>query len=152
MTERACFALSFSPWWEKVQHSSRFLTVAFRLDLKELSPRSDTFIRALLFYATCVCTSFAMLFVTQRLSQWAKKIQFSSVAQLSPTLCDPMNCSTPGLPCPSPTPRVHSNSRPSSPWCHPAISSSVIPFSSCPQSLPACGFSCFTCVQLFAIP
>ena len=40
-------------------------------------------------------------------------------------------------PCPSPTPRVHSNSCPSSPWCQPAISSSVIPFSSFPQSLPA---------------
>ena len=38
--------------------------------------------------------------------------------------------------CPSPTPRVHVNSRPSSQWCHPAISSSVVPFSSCPQSLP----------------
>ena len=40
-------------------------------------------------------------------------------------------------PCPSPSPGVHSNSRPSSRWCHPAISSSVVPFSSCPQSLPA---------------
>ena len=40
-------------------------------------------------------------------------------------------------PCPSPTPRVHWDSRPSSQWCHPAISSSVVPFSSCPQSLPA---------------
>ena len=40
-------------------------------------------------------------------------------------------------PCPSPTPGVHSNSRPLSQWCHPAISSSVIPFSSCPQSFPA---------------
>ena len=40
-------------------------------------------------------------------------------------------------PCLSPTPRVHSDSRPLSQWCHPAISSSVIPFSSCPQSLPA---------------
>ena len=40
-------------------------------------------------------------------------------------------------PCPSPTPRVHPNSRPSSRWCHPAISSSVVPFSSCLQSLPA---------------
>ena len=40
-------------------------------------------------------------------------------------------------PCPSATPGVHSDSRPSSQWCHPAISSSVIPFSSCPQSLPA---------------
>ena len=40
-------------------------------------------------------------------------------------------------PCPSPSPGVHSDSRPSSPWCHPAISSSVVPCSSCPQSLPA---------------
>ena len=40
-------------------------------------------------------------------------------------------------PSPSPSPRVHTNSRPSSRWCHPAISSSVIPFSSCLQSLPA---------------
>ena len=40
-------------------------------------------------------------------------------------------------PCPSPTPRVHSNSCPSSQWCHPAISSSVVPFSSYPQYLPA---------------
>jgi len=50
-------------------------------------------------------------------------------------------------PCPSPTPGVHSNSRPSSQWCHPAISSSVIPFSSCPQSLPASGS--FPMSQLF---
>ena len=51
-------------------------------------------------------------------------------------------------PCPSPTPRVHSDSHPSSRWCHPAISSSVVPFSSCPQSLPASGSfqmsQCFT--------
>ena len=40
-------------------------------------------------------------------------------------------------PCPSPTPGVQSDSSPSSQWCHPAISSSVVPFSSCPQSLPA---------------
>ena len=49
---------------------------------------------------------------------------------------------------PSPTPGVHSNSRPSSWWCHPAISSSVIPFSSCPQSLPAS--ESFPMSQLFA--
>merc|ERR1719295_1681283 len=42
-------------------------------------------------------------------------------------------------PCPSPTPRVHSDSHPSSQRCHPAISSSVVPFSSCPQSLPDSG-------------
>ena len=51
-------------------------------------------------------------------------------------------------PCPSPTPGVHSDSRPSSPWCHPAMSSSVVPFSSCPQSLPAS--ESFPMNQLFA--
>ena len=51
-------------------------------------------------------------------------------------------------PCPSPTPRVHPDSRPSSQWCHPAISSSVVPFSSCPQSLPAS--ESFPTSQLFA--
>ena len=51
-------------------------------------------------------------------------------------------------PCPSPTPGVHSDSHPSSRWCHPAISSSVIPFSSCPQSLPAS--KSFLMSQLFA--
>ena len=50
-------------------------------------------------------------------------------------------------PCPSPTPRVHSNSCTLSWWCHPAISSSVVPFSSCPQSLPASGS--FLMSQLF---
>ena len=44
-------------------------------------------------------------------------------------------------PCPSPAPGVHPDSHPSSRWCHPAISSSVVPFSSCPQSLPASVFS-----------
>ena len=51
-------------------------------------------------------------------------------------------------PCLSPTPRVHSNSRPSSRWCHPAISSSAVPFSSHPKSLPASGS--FPMSQLFA--
>ena len=51
------------------------------------------------------------------------------------------------LPCPSPTPGVHANSCPSSQWCHPAISSSVDPFSFCPQSLPASGS--FPMTQLF---
>ena len=51
-------------------------------------------------------------------------------------------------PCPSPTPRVYSNSCPSSRWCHSAISSSVIPFSSCPKSLSAS--ESFPMSQLFA--
>ena len=51
-------------------------------------------------------------------------------------------------PCPSPSPRNHSNSCPSSQWCHPAMSSSVVPFSSCPQSLPVS--ESFPMSQLFA--
>ena len=72
----------------------------------------------------------------------------SFVTQLCTTLCDPMNHSMNRPPCPSPTPEVYSNSCPSSWWCHPAIPSSVVPFSSCPQSLPASGS--FSVSQLVA--
>ena len=51
-------------------------------------------------------------------------------------------------PCSSPTPGIHPNPCPSSQWCHPTLSSSVIPFSSCPQSFPASGS--FSMSQLFA--
>ena len=74
-------------------------------------------------------------------------IQFSSVTQSCPTLWpnEPQHARPP---CPSPTPGVYPNSCPSSRWCHPAISSSVVPFSSCPQSLPASGY--FPVSQLFS--
>ena len=76
-------------------------------------------------------------------------IQFSSIARSCPTFCDPTAaCSTATLPCPLPTPRVCSNSCPLSQWCHPTISSSVIPFSSCLQSFPASGS--FQMSQFFA--
>ena len=76
----------------------------------------------------------------------ASIIQFSSIAQSCPTLATPWIAERP--PYPSPTPGVYSNSFPSSQWCHPAVSSSVVPFSSCPQSLPASGS--FLMSQLFA--
>ena len=63
-------------------------------------------------------------------------LQFSSVQSLSCVrLFAPHESQNSRPPCPSPTPGVHSDSRPSSQWCHPAISSLVVPFSSCPQSL-----------------
>ena len=71
-----------------------------------------------------------------------------SVAKPCPTLCGPKDCSTPRLPCLSLYPRVCSNSWPLSQWCHPTISSSVIPFSSHLQSLPASGS--FQMRELFA--
>ena len=63
----------------------------------------------------------------------------STVTQSCPTLCDPMNRSTPGLPVYHQLLGVYSNSHPLSQWCHPTISPSVVPFSSCPQSFPTSG-------------
>ena len=90
-----------------------------------------------------------------------------SVVKSYSTLCNSMDCSTPGLvllhyllklaqthvqhartPCPSPIARVYPNPCPSSQWCHPTISFSVVPFSSCPQCFPASGS--FPMSQLFA--
>ena len=78
-------------------------------------------------------------------------IFFLSSVQFSPSVVSnslrPHESQHDRPPCPAPTPRVHSNSCPLSRWCHPAISSSVVPFSSCPQSLPASGS--FPMSQLF---
>ena len=72
--------------------------------------------KALIQKDTCSPMFIATLFTIAKMWKQPKRLsidQFSSIAQLYPTLCNPMNCSTPGL-CPSPTPRVHSNSCPSS--------------------------------------
>ena len=79
------------------------------------------------------------------------QIQFSPVQFIHSVVSDslwPHESQHSRPPCPSPTPGVYSNSSPSSRWFHPAISSSVIPFSSCSQSLPASGS--FPMSQLFA--
>ena len=69
-------------------------------------------------------------------SRWSELLLSQSV--MSDSL-QPHGLQHARLPCPSLSPRVCSNSCPLSRWCHPAISSSVVPFSSCPQSLPASG-------------
>ena len=87
----------------------------------------------------------------RRVGERAKVLEFNSV-QFSCSVVSnslrPHELQHATPPCPSPTPGVHPDSRPSSQWCHPAISSSVIPFSSCPQSLPAS--ESFPMSQLFA--
>ena len=73
---------------------------------------------------------------------WKDSIQFISVQFSHSVVSDslrPHELQYARPPCLSPSPGVHSNSCPSSRWCHPAYSFSVIPFSSCPQSLPASG-------------
>ena len=77
--------------------------------------------------------------------------QFSSVLFVSSVVSDslqPHGLQHARPPCPSPTPGVYSNSCPLSQWWHPTISSSVVPFSSCPQSFPASGS--FQMSQFFA--
>ena len=93
-------------------------------------------------------TQFLMFWMTKWKVHMKHSVQFSSVTQSCPTVCDPMDCSYARLPCPSTTPGAYSNSCPSSWWCHPIISSSVVPFSSRLQSFPASGS--FWMSQFFA--
>ena len=74
--------------------------------------------------------------------------KWTSVQSLSRVRLWPRESQHTRPPCPSPSPGIHSDSRPSSQWCHPAISSSVVPFPSCSQSLPAS--ESFPMSQLFA--
>ena len=79
--------------------------------------------------------SFSFLFF-----RFISEVQFSSVQFSCSVVSDslrPHESQHARPPCPSPTPGVHSDSRSSSQWCHPAISSSAVPFSSCPESLSA---------------
>ena len=92
------------------------------------------------------CSWFSLLLVSYYHSLLFITVQFSR-SVVSDSL-RPRELEHTRPPCPSPTPGVHSNSRPLSQWCHLAISSSVIPFSSCPQSLPAS--ESFPMSQLFA--
>ena len=79
-------------------------------------------------------------FLSQSVSQFSRSVVSNSLWPHESQHARP--------PCTSPTSGVHSDSRPSSQWCHPAISSSVVPFSSCPQPLPAS--ESFPMSQLFA--
>ena len=79
------------------------------------------------------------LFLLQWSSFLSPGFWFSSVQSLNYVYLWPHGLQHARLPCPSPTPRACSNSCPSSRWCHPTISSSVVPFSPCPQSFPASG-------------
>ena len=87
-----------------------------------------------------VCLQLSKLSIDFRISQFSRSVVSDPLR--------PHELQHARPPCPSPTPGVCSNSRPSSRWCHPVISSSVTPFSSCPQSLPAS--VSFPLSQLFA--
>ena len=96
-------------------------------------PRNQTRVS----YISCIGKWFCITSAT-----WEAVIPFSSDQFSRSVMSNSLQPHEPQhtrLPCPSPTPGVYPNSCPLSPWCHPTISSSVIPFSSCPQSFPASG-------------
>ena len=116
--------------------SDKFQIILLNWITKNLNENPNDFIKLLTERISYLMKSFS----TANLKKPTRSIQFSSV-QFS---CSVVSSSSrlhesqhPRLPCPSPAPGVHSDSCLSSRWCHPAISTSVIPFSSCPQSLPA---------------
>ena len=89
-----------------------------------------------LFRMTAISIYFTTFFKLRKMNYIWLSVQLNSLPQSFLTLCDPMNCSTPGLPVHHQFPeftQIHVHRR----WCHPAISSWVVPFSSCPQSLLA---------------
>ena len=93
-------------------------------------------------FCICIVEDFMVCYI---------KVQFSSVHFSHSVMSDSLwlhELQHARPPCPSPTPGVYPNPCPLSQWCHPAISSSVIPFSSCPQSLPAS--ESFPMSQLFS--
>ena len=96
-------------------------------------------------------THFPLMLISSTFIKTNIILQFSSVQFSHSVVSDslrPHESQHARPPCSSPTPGVYSNSCPSSRWCHSTISSSVVPFSSCPQSLPASGS--FPVSQLFA--
>ena len=101
---------------------------------------------------TCVFTPFSCCFGASMSVCFFSMVQFFSSVQFSCSVVSdslrPPGLQHSRLPCPSPTPRVYSSSCPLSQWCHPTISSSAIPFSSCLQSFPASGS--FPMSQFFA--
>ena len=125
--------------WDKHTHYT-----IYKIDNQKGDNQKD------LLYSTGNSSQYSVITYTGKESEneWIYvSVQFNSVAQSCPTL-RPHESQHSRPPCPSPTSGAHSNSHPSSQWCHPAISSSVVPFSSCPQSLPAP--ESFPMSQLFA--
>ena len=130
------FWLSLFPWWlfigtsDMSYHPVSYLQL--HVELSTWWPKSQT--------TVTIWHIFLQSFLKMHFHVFSICISISSVQFSCWVLSDSLWPHEPQHarpPCPSPTPGVHSDSRPLSQWCHPAISSSVVPFSSCPQSLPA---------------
>ena len=118
-------------WWAAVCGVTQSQT-----QLKRLSSSSKVYLRLL----QIRCLTFVVQRTMKAVVQFSRSVVSNSLQPHEPQQARP--------PCPSPTPGVHPHPCPLSQWCHPTISSSVVPFSSCPQSFPASGS--FQVSQLFA--
>ena len=131
-----------------------FITALFTTTKKWMQskwPPTDEWIKKIWYintmeYYTTFQNKEILLYAINTNEPWGSSVQFGH-SVVSDSL-QPHESQHTRPPCPSPTPGVHSNSCPSSRWCHPVISSSVVPFFSCPQTLPASGS--FPMSQFFA--
>ena len=110
---------------------NRFLTIHSNLNLI-ISANLNIFNNFAMIITAIICAYLSLLtqMSTQNLHSISVSVEFNSVTQSGLTL-QPHGLQHTRLPCPSPTPRAYSNSCPLSQWCHPTISSSIVPFSSC---------------------
>ena len=115
------------------------------------SPHSQTASLTKSIFSQCELVITFLHFTRNYIKTSQKSVSFSSVQFSCPVVSDslwPHEPQQAKLPCPSPAPGAYPNSRSLGQWCHPTISSSVLLFSSCPQSFPASGY--FQMSQLFA--
>ena len=139
-----CFPV-YLPWSDRTRcHDLHFLMLSFKPAFSLSHPHHKALNQAYRWYSVSTFI-FIHLFHTPISISFHSSVQFSRLVVSDSFRPHESQHARP--PCPSPTPGVHSDSHPSSEWCHPAISSSVIPFS-CPQSLPAS--DSFPMSQLFA--
>ena len=129
-------------YWAPEQQNNTFKMVVNWINAESNSKSSST--RLLVFCCLILHIIHQVILIWNPLDN---SVQFCSVAQSCQTLCNPMDCSTPGLPVHHQLPEF-AQTRPLSWWCHPTISTSVIPFSSWLQSFPA--WRSFQMSQLFA--
>ena len=145
-TQVSCIAGGFFTFWATIWQITKFLLYQtmqhYKLRCFGLLPRTsknmflDFCITCIIVQNTLLCCPGLAYGKTVHLGRViSSSVQFSH--SVVPDSLWPHESQHARPPCPSPTPGDHSDSRPSSQWCHPAISSSVFPFSSCPQSLPA---------------
>ena len=126
--------------WKQCQTSLQMVIAAMKLKAAYLGRKVMTNIDGMLqFLSDWTELMFGLKLAMGLVRVTFHLVQLSSITQSCRTLCDPIQCSVPGLPVHHQLPEFNQTHVPSRRWCHPAISSSVVSFSSCLQSFPASG-------------